>query len=405
MELTTEPDVAGSTGCPRIAEGRRRHPWRTVVIIVTCLSIGAAISVLRGQDANWDLRNYHLYNGWAAMHGRLGVDLAAAGLQTWINPTLDIPYAWLALGPLATHPRLLAAFMGLWYGALIAGVLGIAFVLYRPWPPERRWLATASATLLAVTGAAVFSQVGTTFNEIQTGALVLASVLLLAREIDRHPAAPRFVILLLTGTLLGAAVGLKMTSAVYAPAAALAFIAVMPIRRWPACLALMVLGGIAGFALGGGWWAYKLYETYGNPVFPFFNGIFRSPWYPPINQFDQRFLPQGIWQDLFYPFFWLSKKPMTVAEYGFRDARIPLAYALIIIAGVLVLARRFSKRRWFHLAIGLPQWFVLAFAVSSYVLWLCTTSILRYATPVEATAALLLPCLLGIVLGPEIGSG
>lgn len=35
--------------------------------------LGALLSLLLGQDANWDLRNYHLYNGYAALHGRLGI--------------------------------------------------------------------------------------------------------------------------------------------------------------------------------------------------------------------------------------------------------------------------------------------------------------------------------------------
>ena len=390
---------------PAIACGGRlgRIPDCSAIVVV-CLILGAGVSVLRGQDANWDLRNYHLYIGWAALHDRLGIDLAAAGLQSWINPTLDIPYAWLALGPLAHYPRLLAAFMGLWYGALIAVMLGIAFELYGRWPVRRRWFAAGAAAILASTGAAVFSQAGTTFNEIQTSLLVMSSILLLVHELGRKEKS-RAVILSFAGLFLGLATGMKITSAIYIPAAAMSLIAITPMRRWPTCLAPLLLGSIAGLALGGGWWAYKLYETYGNPVFPFFNGIFRSPWYPPVNRFDLRFLPRGIWQKLLYPFFWLSKEKMLVAEYGFRDGRIPIAYALIVITGVLALLGRVSKKKLFHRSIDRPQGFVLAFAMISYVLLLCTTSILRYAIPVEATATLSIPFLLAVVLRPELGSG
>jgi len=393
---------APATG-PSGAQASRRV-FLCVAIVFACLVLGAVISVLRGQDANWDLRNYHLYNGWAALNGRLGVDLAAAGLQSWINPTLDIPYAWLALGPFASHPRLLAAFMGLWYGALVAVILGIAFVLYQPLP-ERRWLAIAAAAALASSGAAVFSQIGTTFDEIQTATLVLLSVLFLARELEARAADPRSLSLLPAGALLGAAAGLKITCAIYAPAAALALLAVVPVHRWPAALGFMVLGGIAGFSLTGGWWASKLYEIYGNPVFPFFNGVFHSPWYPPINRVDHRFLPRTIWQDLFYPFFWLTKKKMLVAEYGFRDGRIPIAYVLIVTIGLLALLAGCSRKEWFRPKISLPQRFVLAFAVISYLSWLCTTSILRYAIPVEVSATLLIPCLLAVLLQPGPGPG
>jgi putative flippase GtrA len=50
------------------------------------------LSVVLGQDANWDFANYHLYNAYAVIHGRLLTDFAAAGLQTYFNPLLDVPY-------------------------------------------------------------------------------------------------------------------------------------------------------------------------------------------------------------------------------------------------------------------------------------------------------------------------
>jgi hypothetical protein len=42
-----------------------------------CLA-GAASVLLLHQDVNWDLQNYHFYNGWAFVYGRLGWDLAPA---------------------------------------------------------------------------------------------------------------------------------------------------------------------------------------------------------------------------------------------------------------------------------------------------------------------------------------
>lgn len=384
--------------------------WLPLVVVAGCLILGAAVSVGLGQDANWDLRNYHLYNGWAVLHGRFGTDLAAASLQSWINPTLDIPYAWLALGPFADWPRLLAAFMGLWYGALVAIVLAVAVLVYRPWPARRRWYATVVATVLACTGAAVISQVGATFNEIQTGAVVLSSVLLLVHEADKPATARHNLVLLAAGGLLGAATGLKITSAIYAPAAALAFMAVRPVRRWPTATALLASGGIAGFSLGGGWWAYKLFETYGNPIFPFFNGIFRSPWYPPINFFDRRFLPHNVFQALFYPFFWLGDKPMLVTEIPFRDGRLAACFALGIAVAALSAFRSLSHFRsgnqWGRTttSLGAPQRFLLFFAAGSYVLWLATTSILRYGIPVEVSATLLIPLLLSLLIKDRSGT-
>ena len=65
-----------------------------------------------GQDANWDLLNYHLYNGFAFLHSRSARDLLPTGLQSYLNPVLDALYAGLALGPLRDTPRVLAAVTG-----------------------------------------------------------------------------------------------------------------------------------------------------------------------------------------------------------------------------------------------------------------------------------------------------
>lgn len=365
------------------------------VSLLTCLCVGAVVSVWLGQDANWDLRNYHLYNGFAALDARGLVDLAAAGLQSWINPTLDIPYAWLSLGPLALHPHLLAAFMGLWYGALIFVALAFAVTLYRLWPPNDRRLAILAATLIAVTGAAVVSQAGTTFNEIQTATLVLAGCLLLAREAEREDGA-RVVLIAVAGILLGLAMGLKLTCVIYAPAAAFALAVAIPMRRWIQGWSTLIAGGILGVAVGGGWWFTTLWQRFGNPVFPFFNRVFHSDWYPPTNLFDERFLPRDVWQRLFYPFYWLGDRAELVTEFPFRDGRFAAAFVcVIILAGLLVF-----RGRQIWQALTRPQRFLLAFLIASYLLWLGTTSILRYAIPVEVSAGLALPLLLRRIVDP-----
>ena len=137
-----------------------------IVILLICLGVGAETSVLLGQDANWDLKNYHLYLGYAALNGHFGTDLL--NLQTYLNPTLDIPFAWLALGPLSNHPWALAAVMGLWYGGLITLVWMLACGHYASWEGSRRNAAIASAAVLASTGTATISQVGTDFQRNAT---------------------------------------------------------------------------------------------------------------------------------------------------------------------------------------------------------------------------------------------
>ncbi|MGC8698542.1 MAG: hypothetical protein ACP5Q0_08685, partial [Halothiobacillus sp.] len=44
------------------------------------------LSVFYGQPSGWDFFNYHVYNGYAFVHGRLDLDLAPAGFQSYFNP-------------------------------------------------------------------------------------------------------------------------------------------------------------------------------------------------------------------------------------------------------------------------------------------------------------------------------
>ncbi|WP_062605453.1 hypothetical protein [Caballeronia calidae] len=59
------------------------------------------------------MRNYHLYNAFAFLHGKLSIDLAPAGMQNYFNPLLKVPFYLMAM-PL---PAMLVGFvMGVVHG-------------------------------------------------------------------------------------------------------------------------------------------------------------------------------------------------------------------------------------------------------------------------------------------------
>ena len=377
-----------------------------LLALLICLSVGAATSVLLGQDSSWDLKNYHLYLGSAAMSGRVNSDFL--NLQMYFNPILDAPYAWLALGPLSDHPRMLAAIMGLWYGALIALVWMLARQHYASWTRTRRNVAIVGAVVVASTGTAVIAQVGTTSNEIQDSALVLAGLLILqtlfrtetsaAPSGVRHPPLP-VGSLLAAGAFLGLATGLKLTASIYSPAACMALLGVLPFRRWITWCLLIVAGWVPAFALSAGWWAWQLWIRFSNPYFPFLNGLFRSEWYPPVSFFDRRFMPHGGWQWLFYPLDW-TRTQSSVIESPFRDWRGGTVLLLGFVVALVTLAcrtRLLSRLAKTDFGFSKEQKLLLAFLFFSYVFWLCTSSILRYAIPIEVAAGISIPLLIDAI--------
>jgi hypothetical protein len=71
--------------------GRKWERLPALMFVLGFAVCGAA-SVLMGQDNNWDLRNYHYYNPFAFVTGRIGYDFAPAQRQSYLNPLLDLPF-------------------------------------------------------------------------------------------------------------------------------------------------------------------------------------------------------------------------------------------------------------------------------------------------------------------------
>src|SRR4030095_718030 len=70
---------AGSLVCP-CNEVRLKSAVGTDLLVgrVCCIAVPlafGALAIALGQDANWDLRNYHWYNPYALLTGRFRFDL------------------------------------------------------------------------------------------------------------------------------------------------------------------------------------------------------------------------------------------------------------------------------------------------------------------------------------------
>ena len=341
--------------------------------LAAAAAAGALAAALLGPEADWDLRNYHLYDGAALLQGRIGTDLAPAQLQSFLAPGLDLLHA-LALDALNRHP------WGL--GAVLALPQGLAWFL--AWCLARRLLpgATAgrdglagAAALIGVTGAAGVSTFAGAMSAMLPASCVLGAMLLLAEP--RSPGTRAGA-----GLLAGLAMGLKLTAAPFAVGLALAAALTGGRgRRAVTALGWFALAAAAGAALSGGaWWAW-LAHRYGDPVFPYFNEIFRSPWAAPVPGTDLRFLPRTLWQALAYPLFWAFTRCTLVSELPVRDPRVALGWA----AALVLLWRGVRQRRAERgVVVALAVWIV------GYALWEARFSILRYLVPLELLSGPLL---------------
>ncbi|MDA8163858.1 MAG: hypothetical protein M0017_02330 [Desulfobacteraceae bacterium] len=370
------------------ASGPRRLtavlPWVTAPLIFGLLSL------CLGQDANWDLRNYHFYNPYAWLHQRLDYDMAPAQVANFYNPLLFVPYYFLVT---TVPPRAAAFLLGAAQGLnlpLLAGIGRSAMAGERKSPP---WLPLLLG-LLGLLGAGSISELGTMFADNLISLPVLGGIWLLTANYRRllDPSRPALPLAAAGGVLFGLAAGLKQPAAVFAVGWCVAFLIVPVLLRRRVALAFVFgLGVLAGIAATGGFWMVELWQRYGNPLFPYFNRLFASPMASLSNYRDPRFLPRSLIEALLFPFL-IVRDPHHTAEIFFRDLRFPLFAILLATAG-LIRYRRF--RNWQEpvaVSAAAPGdrkgLFLLCGALAAYAVWLRLFAIYRYLLPLEMLAPL-----------------
>jgi hypothetical protein len=351
--------------------GRRAIPSVPLAVVVGCMLAGAIYAYAVGDDTNWDWRNYHAYDVWAAINHRRDIDVVPAGFQTYFNPLIYYPIYML-------H-RLTPLWAGLIAGAVQGLNLAAIYSLTRALLGNAANAAClAASVLLAAYGPITLSEVGTSFADILLSLPIIVALIL---GISSDEPRPKYYVL--AGVLIGASVALKLTNFVFAFGLLGAAIAA---TRPLAALGYIALGGTVGSLLAGGWWSYMLWRDFGNPLFPLFNGIFPSSELLPTNIVDRQFIPHN-WRDgLAYPFYWLVGDNRS-SEYAFRDARFAVALVLFAAAIGVSLFRRaalFTRR---------DVQFIIFFAVS-YATWLMAFAIQRYGVALELLCGPLIVLLL-----------
>jgi putative flippase GtrA len=357
------------------------------------------MSLLLGQDDNWDWRNYHLYNPFALMNGKIGLDLAPAQWQSYFNPTLDLVHYGLALllpAPLAGFA--MGALQGL--NVLLLFAIGRRSLTHLPHPaPLRTPLLLALAGCM---GCAFFSELGNSMGDNLTALFVLGAVLLVLRgwPVLAAPGAGGRNALALAGLLAGACTGLKLTNATYALALCLALL-LSPGVWWRRLLHAFLcgLGVLAGIALTAGHWFWRMWHEFGNPLFPQFNNIFHAPLAAPIGIGDTHWLPQGWAETLLWPFIF-ALHPQRVMEITAVLLLWPLLYLGFAWLAVALLRARPAATP----AVPEPVRFMLVFFVLAYAGWQALFSIYRYLVPLELLAPLVL-WLIAHRLAPAGGAG
>jgi hypothetical protein len=370
---------------------RRPHAFavatslRWPLLAVLLIGAAGALSVALGPDDNWDLLYYHLYAPYAYLHGRYLYDIGPAQSQGFLNPVADFLFYGLISSVLNDAPRVVAFAMGAVHGINAVLILAIAVQVLRPAAAWERWTLCGAALLMGISGAGFVSLIGATTNDLINSIFVLGSLLCLLRVAAPAGEGGRRRGFAWGGLWAGVGVGLKYTAAIYLPGLALVALMAAVRRRSLGGAMAFAAAALLGFFAVAGHHLLTLWQDFGNPLFPWLNDIFRSPWYEPEVIRDVRFVPRDAGQLIAYPFYWAKTNAYLVTELPFRDWRCAIAYVAIVAAlPALVAPRAFDRLRGARACtdvrgLGL----VVLFVVVSFACWELAFGIYRYAAALE----------------------
>ena len=388
-----------------ISSGESRLGRWDFVCAIQCLVVSTIglylFAYARGQDINYDLMNYHHFSPFAFFSTDPFQNITIQ--QQFLNPIVYIPhYAFNSV----FSPKIATFFIVLLQSLNLSLIylLSACLLLNYDAPWTIRSALSLCAAAIAISSSSFLSEVGTSFADGITSLFVIGGVCLVVLSF-RYRNHQMVVVMIAAGVCLGSAFGLKLTNGVFAVAAGASLVFVgelygLRVRR----LAALIAGGAVGFFVTGGYWLFALYSKFGNPVFPFFNGIFKSPFYPPVSPIDERFIPSSVLDAVAYP---LRLAVGVNPEYASRDIRFALLFISALIV-CLIGAMRYSNWR---IHIPRPQvaiatrhgaMFLVLFSFISFVLWIRLFAFQRYLIPLELMAGV---SLIAVGVIGRLGSG
>jgi hypothetical protein len=311
-------------------------------------------ALMFGKDLHFDALHYHLYLGASADGSRLSRDFMAASLQSYLTPYGYVPFHWMAKHGWPTWLALTS--IALVQSLIVPATWLVSYAIF----PGRSCGDSVSRVMSVVMGLAcglIIVQIGSSFIDLTTSIPVIAglAIMLLCHR-GMMAWTPGMVA---SGLVFGIATGLKLTNAQAVVCAF--FIPVLSrgtlVQRFSRLSIAGLVSGFA-FALVQGPWSVQLWKEFGNPMFPFFNAIFKSDDFGLWSFRHVRFEPDGPMQFILRPLLVADFMGSVYHESSAPDARFAGLLGLLTI----IACKRFK---------GSPLAPRLAPCAAMLMIWLC----------------------------------
>jgi hypothetical protein len=348
------------------------------VFFVLAFIYSICLHSILGMDGFYDTGNYHYFIGWAEANNRMYDFGAVAFENTFLNPRLDsINFIFFN-----AHPYIGAFFHSIFFATAMTCVYKITEVISCPVHNKYKLLPFIAA-IFGGTAVMHTSLFGSFTNENIVSCLILIALLL---ALIAHKKGDSLGILFICGLICGLAMGLKLTATIYV-IALMSCCLVFNLPRLK-CLITLLIGVVIGYIIiDGEFMLFKL-QLYSNPVFPLFNGIFKSDYYP-SNSYNFSALNKVTFRDFFTLPYQLIIGTSKISDGNLnRDGRILLGLIGIIafILNALWVSKKYGKK----VPIYSVQLFLIAFIGFSWLIWFIVFHTQRYLIPLELLSGVIL---------------
>ena len=345
------------------------------------LSIGMFLSVLLKNENPWDLANYHYYNVFAFLNDRSNLDVVPASVNTFFNPIMDLPL-YFYIQYFNDYPNILYALQGIWGGLFLFMLYKICLLFFTE---NNKYALFSLVLILTVSAQATFCQIGASTNEIPVSFFILWGLYILLKMI-KLPQTQTLKKFLIAGLIMGMGLGLKQTVITYCVASGLTLMICYKYLNKPIkSIFVFALSGFIGYLVINGYFMYKYWVLYGNPFFPFLNGVFHSPYFFDFNYRDTNFIPT-LAEFFIFPFMW-NIDPLKISDLVYYDLRLTIYYLIPLV--VFLFLSFYKKLKNFYLEQK-PLTMLYVFVFLSILIWMAIFSIMRYIVVIEAIGAVIL---------------
>jgi hypothetical protein len=364
------------------------------LISITVIALFAALVCLinyhLGAEVNWDLQNYHFYNGYLYLHGKLITD-SIATVQSYLDPLLNSFYYLLIsnLSPLQVN-MIIAALQSL----SLSSVFFLSMIVFEKNSYFSKFILSLIVSASAIFGPIFWSEIGGTMGDTLLAFPVVISIIFIVKTITTADnIKQRIIYVTISGVMIGFVSGLKFTNMIYAVGmfVSLAIVLLIMKLRYKEQLLILLFFGLAALLSLIATYApvgFLLYNHFKNPIFPYFNNIFKSPYLLPYVYHDGRWFPKSFIGYLKIPFEFCVRYSHNTMSHNLMRMEIPFrtylfAAIFVLLPFYIINYFKFGKFQERKNYAGL---FIVLFFTISFIVWEKMFSYYRYIAVLEIIA-------------------